>query len=436
MRSRTAASASSSAGSTSRTVQVDGRRAVGRARAVGRGQADHRRPGRSLEAGDDVGEHSAGLDGRELAGIADEHQPGGVAQRLEQPGHLDQRDHRDLVDHHDVVGQRVVPAVPEAGAAVGPPAEQPVHRAGGDAGDPRPVARVGEHGRLPGDGLLEPGGRLAGRRGQRDPGWLAVAGLVLLGDEREQAGDRGGLPGAGTSGEHGRPAPRGRQGRVALLLPARREEPLDRRGEQRVVDRRTVLEVGPVALEAPQQVVAHLLLLAPVPVEVDPVGVDAEHAQPGEHARLDGLTPAAALRPGQRGDPVGLDLGDGAVDLVEVDADRTGPGGAHGERHREQHRLLGLTGQLAQARGDVHVGGLEHALVVERAEQAGRAERAPPAGRLDLGQRRGHRVGHAGALPSRIAERSSTSAAGGCQENTPHGTPSTTGVPGPTMPRT
>ena len=56
--------------------------------------------------------------------------------RLDQPGHHRERHHRGLVHHDDVVRQPVAPVVPEPGAAVGSPAEQPVQGLGGESAEP------------------------------------------------------------------------------------------------------------------------------------------------------------------------------------------------------------------------------------------------------------------------------------------------------------
>ena len=81
----------------------------------------------------EVAQHRSGLDGRQLVGVAHQHEPGLRAHRVEQPGHHRQGDHRRLVHHHDVVGQPLGPAVAERAAA--PPAQQPVQ--GGGVGHPR-----------------------------------------------------------------------------------------------------------------------------------------------------------------------------------------------------------------------------------------------------------------------------------------------------------
>ena len=79
---------------------------------------------------DDVAEHRAGLDRGQLPGVADEHEPGVGAQRLDQPGHQRQRDHRGLVDDHHVVGQPPAAIVAKAAVGVRAPAEQTVDRGG------------------------------------------------------------------------------------------------------------------------------------------------------------------------------------------------------------------------------------------------------------------------------------------------------------------
>jgi hypothetical protein len=79
---------------------------------------------------DDVAEHGAGLDRRQLPGVADQHEPCLRPDGLDQPRHLRERHHRGLVDDHDVVREPVAAVVPEPAVAPGPPAEQPVQRRG------------------------------------------------------------------------------------------------------------------------------------------------------------------------------------------------------------------------------------------------------------------------------------------------------------------
>ena len=96
-----------------------------------------------------------------------------------------------------------------------------------------------------------------------------------------------------------------------------------------------------------------------------------------------------------------------------------------GQRRQEPHRRAAV--------GDVEVGGGEQQAVVERGQQAGAAARESPvvlAGGLEELRHRDT------TRPASRSESSSTSGTGARQVNTPQGTPSTTGVSGPHMPRT
>ena len=87
---------------------------------------------------DDVAEHGAGFDRRELLGVSDDDQARVGTQRLEQPGHHGQRHHGGLVDDDDVVAQRVRPVVPEPGPVAAAPPEEPVKRRSAELEQPRP----------------------------------------------------------------------------------------------------------------------------------------------------------------------------------------------------------------------------------------------------------------------------------------------------------
>jgi hypothetical protein len=87
----------------------------------------------------------------------------------------------------------------------------------------------------------------------------------------------------------------------------------------------------------------------------------------------------------------------------------------------------GARTERAEAERDVDVGDDEHARVVERPQEAWRVAR--PAG-VEAIRRRDQ-----GAPRSKASLSASTSAALGCQAQTPHGTPSTTGVAAPVIPR-
>ena len=283
---------------------------------------------------------------------------------------------------------------------------------------------------LPGlvlDRLLQPGRCLAGRCAQRDPEVAAGAEppvLGLLGEQGEQAGDGGGLAGAGTAGEHRGPAP----GRLAARRRAARRTP--RRGRPAARRRRGSAEStsGASRSRRPTTSCADLHLLAPVAVEVEQRVVEPEHLQPHQRARGNRGLPGLGLGPGQHLLRIGLvlerDVGDGG----EVEAGGALAYGADGEGGGEQHLLVGLLGHRPEPRGDVDVGRTQHVGPVESREQAGSPQGQPPVVPV---------VDHGSTTsPDSRSESSSTIAAGGCHANTPHGWPSTSGVAGPHMPRT
>ena len=79
---------------------------------------------------DDVAEHRAGLDRRELARVADEDQPrigrtASTSRAMSESETIER-----LVDDHDVVGQPLAAVVAEAAVAAWAPAEEPVERRG------------------------------------------------------------------------------------------------------------------------------------------------------------------------------------------------------------------------------------------------------------------------------------------------------------------
>ena len=157
---------------------------------------------RALLAGgaDDVAEHRTGLDRGELVRVADEDQPGAGGEGLDEVGHQRRRDHRGLVDDDDVERQVVAAVVAEPAAAAGPPTEQAVQGDGPQRGEPLPGRRGDVHPLgLVVDRLLQPGGGLAGRRGERDA--LRCAGLLV--EEGDDAGDGRRLPGARPAGDDG-----------------------------------------------------------------------------------------------------------------------------------------------------------------------------------------------------------------------------------------
>ena len=121
----------------------------------------------------DVAEHRSRFHRSELVPVAEEDEPGAVVEGSDQLRHEGERDHRGLVDHDQVEGERVVPVVAESGGTADK-TQEPVQRrdiirnAVADG-----FAAVQASPRIP-DRLLEPGCRLAGRRGQGDSARFAV----------------------------------------------------------------------------------------------------------------------------------------------------------------------------------------------------------------------------------------------------------------------
>ncbi len=270
-----------------------------------------------LRPRDDVAEHGAGLDRRQLRGVADEDQLRVRTNRLDEPRHHRQSDHRRLVDDHDVVRQAVAAVMAEAAVAARPPAEQAVKRRGLEIDE----TRLGVH------GLTQPRRRLAGRRRERDQ-----RPRLLRGQLPDEPRDRRRLTGPRAAGDHSQ------------------------------------------ALAACTQVGGNLALLAPVAIEVQPRALQAQRRQ---RARGHARDPLLGRRPRQGAEVDGL-LGldaRGLRDRREVDEHMPQPRGAHREREREHHELVVLPAQGADALGDVHVGGREHADLVERLQQTARAQR-------------------------------------------------------------
>jgi hypothetical protein len=218
------------------------------------------------------------------------------------------------------------------------PAQQAVQRLGHRPAHGVAVAverRTGERGA---DGLLEPGGRLAGRSGEGDP--ETSVGLVC--QQGEQPRDRGRLAGARPAGQHRRPLPGRRQrGRALLGVPIVEQ----RRGqslEPRLVDhRRRQPQPG-------DEVVAHLALLAPVAVEVEDVSLEPDGPDLDEPARGHALHPTGA-RPRQ---PVGQRLPD---EIGQIEADGSVTQRPHRQGEGERDLVVGLGGERLDPVGGVGV---------------------------------------------------------------------------------
>ena len=114
----------------------------------------------------------------------------------------------------------------------------------------------------------------------------------------------------------------------------------------------------------------------------------------------------------------------------QVDEDVPEARGAHGEGGGQHHGVVRLADEPAEARRHVDVGRRQHAGVVELEQQPGGAAREADVEAVALAD-----GGHAPSPRSSTSLSAATSAADGCQVNTPHGTPSATGVSGPVIPR-
>ena len=283
------------------------------------------------------------------------------------------------------------------------------------------------------DGLLQ--ARRGDRRRRRECDQrLGSAGrLGLLGQQRDDAGDRRRLAGARAAGDDGEAmADRGGARCALALVGVAGEEPRE------AVRQRVLVDVGGRLGAERLQVGGDLSLLAPVAVEVQRGADEAQRpvrsplfADRDEVALFEPLDPRVDRRPGQRGEVDGL-LGvdrRGLADGGEVDVDVAEARPAHGERRRQRDLLVVVAGERRQPARDVDVGGVEHAGGVEVVQQAGRAGRAADVEEIVL------REAHAPSPRSSTSLSATTSALGGRQAKTPAGVPSTVGVSRPTIPR-
>ena len=380
------------------------------------------------QAVDEVGEHRARLDRRELVGVADEHQPAVGPHRLHQPGHHRQRDHRGLVDHDHVVGQPVAAVVAEAVAAAAPPAQEPVERLRGRLADRRgvpgePRARPAPCGRPPAAGPRPcRSGAVSAIRSRRSD-WSASrasspATAVVLP-----------VPGP--------PVRTVVHCRAAATAAARCSSYPCGNSTGASASSRASSTAGGGEREPGGQVVAHLALLAPVAVEVGD-GCPRRAAPRPPRAGWRRTRPTQSA-PGQAS-PVGQRLGD---QVGEVEADRPVAQRPHGQRERERDVVVGLARERLDPAGRVGVGGLDDAGRVEATEHAGHAQREASVARVvglegldHLAPERAHESFVAcHPPPSSRSLKAVTSAAGGDQSKTPATWPSTTGVSGPHIPR-
>ncbi len=251
---------------------------------------------------------------------------------------------------------------------------------------------------------------------------------VVLEQQRDDPRDRRRLAGAGAAGDHREPAPQRGLGGEPLLDVVEAFETGRVEGRRRSGDQRA-------------QVGGQHPLLAPVAVEVQRAALELQRtAHQGTSFRT--RDPVAGVRPRkclQVDRLVGVH-GGGVADRRQVDVHVPEPRRADREGRGQRDRLVALARQRRQPRGDVHVGGREHAGVVELAQQSGGLDGDPRLAHASLRSPSGlaerRRPRESSGARSSASLNAVTSAAGGRQANTPHGVPSTTGVSGPTIPRT
>ena len=211
-----------------------------------------------------VRQHRARLYRCELIRVADQHQPGVRPHGLQQPGHHRQRHHRRFIHHDHVMRQPITAMVPEPRRRVRPAAQQPVQRRRMQACE-RFLIRRRQLANLQLHRLLQPRGRLARRRRQCDPQTPAA------GKQGQQPRHCGGLARSRTTGQHREPL-RQRDFRGGPLF-------LESRGKQPVDVGRHLRRPG---LDHREDVVADLLLLQPIPVQVQQIPVQPQDRRIGQ----------------------------------------------------------------------------------------------------------------------------------------------------------
>ena len=199
------------------------------------------------------------------------------------------------------------------------------------------------------DRFLEPGRRLAGRRGEGNP---VRRGEPELDEQGHDRGRDGGLAGAGTARDHAEPAACRGAGRPpgTVVRGRAREEPIERGIEPARLGRRSIREVEELGGDA--------RLRRPHPLEIEPApAVEDERAAlrvfgPGDHrARIERRDPcievgeAHPARPG----PVP------ARDLGQRDAGVSVPGPRAGKRRRQRQLRPAVVVQLGDERREVPV---------------------------------------------------------------------------------
>ena len=328
----------------------------------------------------------------------------------------------------------------EAAVARGPAPEQPVQRRRLDPAQQLPdlEAHVQPAG-LVVDGFLEPGRGLAGRRRERDQRPGRPQGGRLLGQQRDDPGDRRRLAGARAAGHDREPTQhRARGGQALAGVGLAGEQSLQPVGEQ---SRPARPDRRPRSGRAGRPPVG-----APGPssgrgtTRCRAVAGDAPQLNPPRRRRG-----RSAPRPrstqvgsghGSDDRSTGSSASTAAVSRIVARSTWTcaSRGARDRERDRKQHRLVVLTGDRRQPRRNMDVGRAQHPGRVELAQQSTRAPDTPDVERVELGGAGDN--AHAATTPRSSASlRASTSAPLGRHANTPYGVRCTVGVAGPAIPR-
>jgi hypothetical protein len=279
------------------------------------------------------------------------------------------------------VRQLVARVVHEPAATVRAPAQEPVQRGRIQVPEPLLVLSA-QFRRRRADRLTEPGGGLAGRRRQTDPG--RRAGLVA--EQGQQSRDGRGLAGSGSTREH-RDPPQGAD-RRGQPLPVDFVTRQARSGEQ-PGQRRT--QPGQVdgwrgCREPLLQLLTDLLLLLPVALQVEQAVGKPQRAAAGllravghQRAGRADRRPILRIRPGQLGQVAsGLRLvvsgrGHRSTQRGQIDADRTVPQGPDGQGQGQAYLLVGLLADPPDGLGGVHVGESQDTGGIERGQQPANA---------------------------------------------------------------
>ena len=252
---------------------------------------------------DDVAEHGAGFDRRQLLVVADEDQARVGTECLEEPGHHGQGDHGGLVHDDHVVAERVRRVVPEPGPVAAGAPEEPMQRHPAELQEPLLRARVQVQPEcLVAHRFFQPQRRLARRRRQGDERRGGALGERLLMEQRQQPGHGRGLSRPRSSGDD-RDAPENGGGsgqRLQVIGILRLRVDLAEQRRQAGAQERQV-DVDHVALGPGQEFRRHPSFVEPEAVQVEVRPRQPERAAlPDQRALVQCVEPRLGIGPRQR----------------------------------------------------------------------------------------------------------------------------------------